>query len=90
MDKNQRDYYLREQMHMISRGAGRGRRHHRRGRGVPPQDHRTLHLDEEREKKLLKEVDRLAKMQSSNQEGDGHPHLSGYLPGPALEYVHRG
>ena len=27
-----------------------------------------LHLDEEREKKLLKEVDRLAKMQSSNQE----------------------
>ena len=28
-----------------------------------------LHLDEEREKKLLKEVDRLAKMQSSNQEG---------------------
>ena len=29
----------------------------------------ALHLDEEREKKLLKEVDRLAKMQSSNQEG---------------------
>ena len=27
------------------------------------------HLDEEREKKLLKEVDRLSKMQSSNQEG---------------------
>ena len=29
----------------------------------------ALHLDEDREEKLLKEVDRLSKMQSSNQEG---------------------
>ena len=37
--------------------------------------------------KLLKEVDRLAKMQSSNQGSCDHPHLSGHLPGSALEYL---
>ena len=68
MDKNQRDYYLHEQMHMISQELGEDD-----DTTAEAEEYRRriqeLHLDEEREKKLLKEVDRLAKMQSSNQEG---------------------
>ena len=62
MDKNQRDYYLHEQLHMISEELGEDD-------DTTAEAEEYLHLDEEREKKLLKEVDRLAKMQSSNQEG---------------------
>ena len=68
MDKNQRDYYLHEQMHMISEELGEDD-----DTTAEAEEYRrkitALHLDAEREKKLLKEVDRLAKMQSSNQEG---------------------
>ena len=68
MDKNQRDYYLHEQLHMISEELGEDD-----DTTAEAEEYRrkitALHLDEEREKKLLKEVDRLAKMQSSNQEG---------------------
>ena len=68
MDKNQRDYYLHEQMHMISEELGEDD-----DTTAEAEEYRrkitALHLDTEREKKLLKEVDRLAKMQSSNQEG---------------------
>ena len=67
MDKNQRDYYLHEQMHMISQELGEDD-----DTTAEAEEYRRriqeLHLDEEREKKLLKEVDRLAKMQGSNQE----------------------
>ena len=68
MDKNQRDYYLHEQLHMISEELGEDD-----DTTAEAEEYRrkitALHLDEEREKKLLKEVDRLSKMQSSNQEG---------------------
>ena len=67
MDKNQRDHYLHEQLHMISEELGEdddttaeAEEYRRRITG--------LHLAEDSEKKLLKEVDRLAKMQGSNQE----------------------
>ena len=67
MDKNQRDYYLHEQLHIISDELVEGDdtlaeadEYRRRITG--------LHLAEDSEKKLLKEVDRLAKMQGSNQE----------------------
>ena len=67
MDKNQRDYYLHEQLHIISDELGEGDDTHAeadeyRRRITGP------HLAEDSEKKLLKEVDRLAKMQGSNQE----------------------
>ena len=68
MDKNQRDYYLHEQLHMISEELGEDD-----DTTAEVEEYRrkitALHLAPECEKKLLKETDRLSKMQSSNQEG---------------------
>ncbi len=67
MDKNQRDYYLHEQLNIISSELGEGDDTH-----AEAEDYRrrilALHLEADSEQKLLKEVDRLAKMQGSNQE----------------------
>lgn len=67
MDKNQRDYYLHEQLNVISEELGEGDDTH-----AEADEYRRrieeLSLAEETSAKLLKEVDRLARMQGSNQE----------------------
>ena len=67
MDKNQRDYYLREQMRAISQELGEDddtRFEADRYR----QQIDSLELPEEAVEKLLKEVDRLSRMQGNSQE----------------------
>ena len=67
LDQNQREYYLREQMRIISNELGEG--------GSPDEDTkvfrdqiRDLHLDEESEKKLLRECDRMDRMSLQSAE----------------------
>ena len=67
MDKNQRDYYLHEQLHIISDELGEGDDTHTEADNYRRRIE-ELHLEADSEAKLLKEVDRLSKMQGSNQE----------------------
>lgn len=68
MDKGQREYYLREQMHAISEELGDAE-----DATAEAQDYRkkieAIGLEEESAEKLLKECDRLARMQGNSAEG---------------------
>ena len=74
IDKNQRDYYLREQMKAIREELGEGDDDSE----IDTYIHgiRSLALDEEVEKKLLKDVERLKKQPFGSSEGAV---LRGYL-----------
>ena len=67
MDKSQRDYYLREQMHIISEELGDSE-DTRAEADAYREKITALHLDAESEEKLLKECDRLARMQGNVAE----------------------
>nr|WP_317401631.1 endopeptidase La [uncultured Gemmiger sp.] len=67
MDKSQRDYYLREQMHIISEELGDSE-DTRAEADAYREKIRALHLVQESEEKLLKECDRLARMQGNAAE----------------------
>ena len=66
MDKNQKDYYLREQMRVIRQELGEG------DEESEYEEYRTrlqaLHLPEEAERKVLKDVDRLKKQPFGSAE----------------------
>ncbi|MDD3429151.1 MAG: endopeptidase La [Oscillospiraceae bacterium] len=67
LDKNQRDYYFREQIRVMSEELDDydDTRHETE---IYREKLENLHLDKEIEEKLNKEIDRLAKMQGSAQE----------------------
>ncbi|MGN0984713.1 MAG: LON peptidase substrate-binding domain-containing protein, partial [Gemmiger sp.] len=67
MDKSQREYYLREQMHIISEELGESEDTRAEAESYRKKI-RALRLDEESNEKLLKECDRLARMQGSTPE----------------------
>ena len=67
LDKGQREYYLREQMHIISEELGDSE-DTRAEADTYRQKVLALKLDEESNEKLLKECDRLARMQSNSAE----------------------
>ena len=67
IDQNQKDYYLREQMKAIREELGEGDSDDEFE--VYTQKIKALKLDEEREKKLLKDVDRLKKQPFGSSEG---------------------
>ena len=67
LDKGQREYYLREQMHIISEELGDSE-DTRAEADTYRQKIAALKLDGESTEKLLKECDRLARMQSNSAE----------------------
>ena len=67
MDKSQRDYYLREQMHIISEELGDSE-DTRAEAETYREKIKALKLEAESEEKLLKECDRLARMQGNAAE----------------------
>ncbi|MDO5152356.1 MAG: endopeptidase La [Eubacteriales bacterium] len=67
IDQNQKDYYLREQMKVIRDELGEGDEENEFE--TYAQSIRGLHLAEEHEKKLLKDVERLKKQPFGSSEG---------------------
>lgn len=67
LDQNQRDYYLREQMKVIREELGEGEDEDESENYAAQM--RGLHLEEETEKKLLKDVERLKKQPFGSSEG---------------------
>ena len=67
LDKGQREYYLQEQMHIISEELGDSE-DTRAEADTYRQKIAALKLDDESTEKLLKECDRLARMQSNSAE----------------------
>ena len=67
LDKGQREYYLREQMHIISEELGDSE-DTRAEADTYRQKIAALKLDDESTEKLLKECDRLARMRSNSAE----------------------
>ena len=89
MDKNQRDYYLHEQLHVISDELGEGDDTH-----AEADEYRrkitALHLAEDKREEAAQGSG--PPVQDAGLQSGSHryPHLSGHLPGPAVEQLYRG
>ena len=84
MDKNQRDYYLHEQLNIISSELGEGDDTHGGSGGLPPPHPGAAPGGGERDQAPERGG---PPRQDAGQQPGGHrhPHLPGHLPGPALE-----
>ena len=69
MDKNQRDYFLREQMRVISNELGEGESPADESMEFVEEIKALKHMPEETKEKLLKECDRLSRTPIQSQEG---------------------
>lgn len=69
MDKNQRDYYLREQLRVISDELGEGENVQEEAEEFAEAIESIKNLSDDSREKLLKECDRLYKMPSNSHEG---------------------
>ena len=68
MDKNQRDYFLREQLRVISQELGEGDNPQEEAAEYADAVKAIQHISEESREKLLKECDRLYRMPPQSQE----------------------
>lgn len=68
IDRNQRDYFLREQMQIIQDELGNSADDTLEEADEYEKKIKELHLETDSEEKLLKETDRLRRMQGNNQE----------------------
>ena len=69
MDKNQRDYFLREQMRVISEELGEGDNPQEESTEYAEKIESFTHMPDETKEKLLKECERLYRTPSQSQEG---------------------
>ena len=69
MDRNQRDYFLREQMRVISEELGEGDNPQEESAEYAEKIQSFKHMPNETREKLLKECDRLYRTPSQSQEG---------------------
>ena len=88
IDKNQREYYLREEMRVISESLGEEDNPQEEADGYREKIGK-LRCDEEAKTHLLKECDKLAKMPQRLLRGHSGAQLFGQVPGNSVRYIYQ-
>ena len=84
MDKNQRDYFLREQMHVIQNELGEGDMDDDDVAGLLDKIQAIQTMPDDTREKLKKEAEKLYKMPPGSQGSKRHPQLFGCLFGTSV------